>query len=129
MTRGSEKALFIEVDKINADTTVTVDLIKNTETYTTPAKYRASAKLPADNFDLRVRDYWKREAAHTMHVDRHTDRVSLRVVKLETSMDQSFQFTDNTETDRGDYYYLRVRQMDGGQAWSSPIWVGATFAK
>jgi len=24
----------------------------------------------------------------------------------------------------GDYYYLRVTQLDGARAWSSSIWVG-----
>ena len=29
---------------------------------------------------------------------------------------------------RGDYYYLRVNQLDGSRAWSSPWWVGGTVA-
>ncbi len=24
----------------------------------------------------------------------------------------------------GDYYYVRVTQLDSGRAWSSPFWVG-----
>ena len=30
---------------------------------------------------------------------------------------------------RGDYYYLRVNQLDGARAWSSPWWVGGRAAR
>ncbi|MCU0612514.1 MAG: DUF3604 domain-containing protein [Candidatus Eisenbacteria bacterium] len=33
-------------------------------------------------------------------------------------------FTDSSAATPGDYYYARVRQADGHQAWSSPVWVG-----
>ena len=36
--------------------------------------------------------------------------------------DVAFLFTD--DGDPGDWYYLRVEQVDGHFAWSSPWWVG-----
>lgn len=30
---------------------------------------------------------------------------------------------DNAPSKDGDYYYARITQTDGGQAWSSPIWI------
>ncbi len=36
-----------------------------------------------------------------------------------------FQITDSGSGERDeDYYYVRVRQVNGQIAWSSPIWVG-----
>ena len=39
-------------------------------------------------------------------------------------MDVEFEYTDTESAEEGDYYYVRVTQLDGGMAWSSPIWVG-----
>ena len=129
MTRGSEKTIFIEVDQICADTLVEVALVANVERYSTPARYRRAARLPAAKFQFKARDSWEGRAEHAMQVDLHIDQVTMKIVNLETSLDQSFEFTDDIEPERGDYYYLRVRQMDGGMAWSSPIWVGGAFTK
>lgn len=38
-------------------------------------------------------------------------------------LDYQEQFPDQGTSRPGDYYYLRVRQMDGAMAWSSPIWI------
>ncbi len=38
-------------------------------------------------------------------------------------LDYQEQFPDQGTSRPGDTYYLRVRQMDGAMAWSSPIWV------
>lgn len=37
-------------------------------------------------------------------------------------------FAVNGERRRGDYYFVRLRQIDGGMAWSSPVWIGG-FSK
>jgi len=42
---------------------------------------------------------------------------------------ETFQFIDSGEAERDDYYYVRVTQEDGHQAWSSPIWLGLGFAR
>ena len=38
-------------------------------------------------------------------------------------LDAEFSFTDRGGPD-DDYYYVRVEQLDGHRAWSSPWWVG-----
>lgn len=37
-------------------------------------------------------------------------------------MDVSFSYEDRDEPEPGDYYYLRVMQLDGHVAWTSPVW-------
>jgi hypothetical protein len=55
---------------------------------------------------------------------RHTDSVSLQLVPSDAALDQEFEYTDRATPKSGDYYYVRVRQVDGAMAWSSPWWVG-----
>jgi len=38
-------------------------------------------------------------------------------------MDFSFNYEDRGPLKPGDYYYLRVEQLDTNKAWSSPVWV------
>jgi len=59
-----------------------------------------------------------------MPVGRHTDTITLQVIDPNGPMDQSFFYVDNAEMGHGDYYYVRVKQLNGSWAWSSPIWVG-----
>jgi hypothetical protein len=40
-------------------------------------------------------------------------------------MDRAFRFEDTAPPVDGDNYSVRITQADGGQAWSSPAWVGA----
>ena len=37
-------------------------------------------------------------------------------------MDVEFSYADRVEPQPGDYYYLRVMQLDGHIAWTSPVW-------
>jgi hypothetical protein len=43
-------------------------------------------------------------------------------------MDREFEYTDLDGVSPGDYYYVRVTQLDGSQAFSSPFWVGTAAA-
>ena len=50
--------------------------------------------------------------------------LKLQVVDAVAGLDRDFTFTDLGEARDGDYYYVRLTQLDGTQAWSSPFWVG-----
>ena len=52
------------------------------------------------------------------------ESVTLRRLRTDSALDHEFEFTDTDSPRQGDYYYVRVKQLDGGMAWSSPIWVG-----
>ncbi|MBI4906384.1 MAG: hypothetical protein HY820_22320 [Acidobacteria bacterium] len=45
------------------------------------------------------------------------------VVNPHASMDAAFQFQDREKPKSGDFYYLRVEQLDTNKAWSSPVWM------
>jgi len=52
------------------------------------------------------------------------DTITLQIFDPGDSLDQDFQFTDLGPARVGDSYYLRVTQIDGERAWSSPWWIG-----
>lgn len=52
------------------------------------------------------------------------ESVSLRLLKEDVTLDHEFEFIDTESPKQGDYYFVRVRQLDGGMAWSSPVWIG-----
>jgi hypothetical protein len=45
------------------------------------------------------------------------------VVDINGPMDSAFEFTDRMPIKPGDYFYLRLEQLDANKAWSSPVWV------
>lgn len=45
------------------------------------------------------------------------------LINPEAAMDFEFAYEERTEPKPGDYYYLRVEQLDTNLAWSSPIWI------
>jgi len=50
--------------------------------------------------------------------------VTVRRISEPVAEDRTFEFVDASPPKVGDYYFLRVRQSDGGMAWTSPWWVG-----
>ena len=48
--------------------------------------------------------------------------VEAELVRDGQGLDVEFDFQDAAPMAPGDYYYLRVEQMDTVQAWSSPVW-------
>ena len=123
-TRGSEKGVILELDDATADTRIEVSLIANSERYTTPPAFRKPARLAAESFTFRLGDALTGKAKHDIHVEHFVDEVTLRSIDPRGSFDESFDFTDPVKPRQGEYYYVRVRQLDGGSAWSSPVWVG-----
>lgn len=57
---------------------------------------------------------------------RIVDTLSLKLFDPEDSFDQEFEYVDLSEHTPGDYFYIRVTQIDGELAWSSPWWVGGS---
>jgi hypothetical protein len=58
-------------------------------------------------------------------VDVHPDRILIQTVDPEAPLDQRFEWRAAEPPAPGDYVYLRVTQLDGGRAWSSPFFFGA----
>ena len=122
-TRGSEKSLVLELDGASVEKVVDISLDESTERYSTPSRFRRPATIPVQQFTLRLPE-GPEPSTKEIAVERFVDTVTLRRVNPEAPQEQTFEFVDAKDPQRGDYYYIRVRQTNGAMAWSSPIWVG-----
>ncbi len=129
-TRGRADILLVGLDGAGPDTTFTFQLEATRERGQNQPSPRGNQDLPPAQFELRLGDLEDGRTSHELRVPdpstdgEHVDRVRLQHVDLDGSADRTLEYTDLAESAPGDYYYLRVTQIDGRMAWSSPFWVG-----
>jgi hypothetical protein len=124
-TRGRADSLLLELEGASEATEILVELEPTTELgLDRPGFVRGAAELPGERFVLGLDDMDGGKAERSFAVGEHVDRVSLQVVDPDAPLDRELEYVDTNGVAPGDYYYLRVTQLDGHQAWSSPIWVG-----
>ena len=123
-TRGRGKALLLKLAGAGPDTTVTVDMETTRESLGSGGYERRPQRLPANKVDFRLGDFNGQVVRKEYRVLEHTDALSAQIVTRGRALDREFHYTDRGPAEPGDYYYVRVRQIDGGMAWSSPFWVG-----
>jgi len=123
-TRGRANAVLLQLDGVSARTRIDIALNATRGWTTTPQKYRNAARLSAENVTFRLGDAASGQLKREFKVDRYTDTLSVRFVDPGVADDREFTLTDDQMMRPGDYYYVRVKQLDGSLAWSSPIWVG-----
>ena len=123
-TRGRMHTLLVELEGSSADTAFIFDFEAARENGFAPPLVREPVDIPAAHVELRLRDLDDSRVEQVLPVGRHQDRVALQIVDPEAPWHQSFDFVDMEPGAPGDYYYVRVSQLDGGRAWSSPFWVG-----
>ena len=128
-TRGDASSLRMRLSGIRPSASIVLDLEEARETGSAPPFFRPPADIP----ERRVRLTLSAGGVdRTMAIDGYPDdRITLRRLIRNGPRDVSFSHTDedNPRTDdddprQGDYYYVRVRQVNDAMAWSSPIWVG-----
>jgi hypothetical protein len=127
-TRGRRDTLLLEIDGASASTVLTVRLEASREYGASPVLVRRAAELPAADVRFPMSELQDGRLERELAVGEHVDTVRVQVVDLEGPLDQSVSFTDMDASRSGDYYYVRVTQIDGGRAWSSPFWVGGRAA-
>jgi hypothetical protein len=124
ITRGGWKNLVIDLSDIGDDATVTLDLRAANERPSTPAAFRKPARLARQQIQFALSDLKEGIATHRQRIDQFFDTVTIRRIRNDVPPEYDLEYRDEKDPRRGDYYYVRVRQLDGGIAWSSPNWVG-----
>jgi hypothetical protein len=123
-TRGRRDTLLIELDGPSSTTALTIHLDAAREYGGAPVMVRKAADIPATDVRLGLDQLRDGRLEHELMVDQHVDTIRVQVVNPDAPLDQSITFTDMEAPKSGDYYYVRVTQIDGARAWSSPFWVG-----
>jgi hypothetical protein len=122
-TRGRLDGLILELAEADAETTVRVQVEPREQT-------RRQPEQPKLDHVFRLGDAraGSTRVEQVLTDDRisagFTDVVSIQLFDPAAGLDQGFSYTDLSDPGQGDYYYLRVTQIDGELAWSSPWWVG-----
>ncbi len=126
-TRGSRRSLALLLEGDPAAVRLRFELDAGVEYGTAPVQVRRRQRFAAAEFTLALPAPPGTSAAarsgneHVFHEGRYRD--SVRVDLVEGLRDDvTFRFTDIGGEE--DWYYLRVEQIDGHLAWSSPWWVG-----
>ena len=123
-TRGRSLGLVLKLRGASADTRVVVEMEETLELNGSGGYERTRQTLPANRQDFILGDLGGEVDRREYQVLEHTDALSLQLVVDGGSLDQDFTYTDRDDLQEGDSYYLRVRQLDGAMAWSSPVWIG-----
>jgi hypothetical protein len=123
-TRGAINSLELELEGVTSSTAVEIALDDSTEHDVAPPMVRPYASIPAAAFDLRFSDLKNGLILKESPVGRHLDSITLQLIDPNAPRDGEVDFQDRGAPGQGDYYYVRVTQLDGAHAWSSPVWVG-----
>jgi hypothetical protein len=124
LTRGRADSFLLDLAGAGAQAVLrfSLDAVKEAGAAST---LRPAHDIPAARVELPLGDLVDGRLAHGMPpVGRHVDRIALQVVDDHAALDRELLYTDLDGRFSGDYYYVRVTQLDGGRAWTSPFWVG-----
>ena len=123
-TRGQADTLLLELEGASPSTTISFDLQSAQEWGKSPTPVRPTRKVAAKNFEVALSElndgFARKDLSDT--VDR--DTVTLELIGPNQPMEAEIEFADTGEMQHGDYYYVRVDQLDGARAYSSPVWIG-----
>jgi hypothetical protein len=127
-TRGRRDVMLVELDGATSSTRFHFAIEAGKERRAAPVLVRPMKEIPAVEATLAFDRMADGRLEHDLPVDVHTDRILLQTVDPEASLDREFEWSDLGRVEPGDYVYLRVTQLDGGRAWSSPFFFGAPAA-
>ena len=132
LTRGRADSILLDLDGATEQTKVHIRLEAAKEAGAA-STLRPLHDIPAADVTLALDGLENGRLEHEMPpVGEHVDRIALQVVDDQAPLDQKLEFTDlahggpggGLEAGATDYYYVRVTQLDGARAWTSPFWVG-----
>ncbi|MEM1245643.1 MAG: DUF3604 domain-containing protein [Acidobacteriota bacterium] len=124
-TRGLRRTFDFVLEDVQPDARVEIELEETNEAGRAPRVVRPNAMIPAQTISVALTDLvGDGVTEHELPVGRFVDRLQVLRLREDAQDDVSVNWTDPAPTLGGDWYYFRVRQIDGGTAWSSPWWVG-----
>ena len=124
-TRGDWSSVRMTLTSVRPDAEIVLDLEEALETGSAPPFYRAPASISGQLVRLPIGDLRGGRLDRSLPAEGYPDDgLTLRHIIRDGQRDVEFSYTDSDEPQEGDYYYVRVRQVNDAMAWSSPVWVG-----
>ena len=124
MTRGRADVMMLDLEQVTPSTRFVIHLDQSVESGVAPPQVRPNATIPAATVTLGFNEFSDGLVTRNLPVDRHVDSIFLQLVNPRAAMDGELDYVDRSDPKPGDYYYVRLTQLDGAHAWSSPVWVG-----
>ena len=123
-TRGEMSSLRLTLSNVQPGAALVLDLEDATETGSAPPFFRERATIEGGRVRLALGDLRRGRLERKMPIAGYPDdSITVRHI-ADGERDIEFSYTDSDEPREGDYYYVRVRQLNDASAWSSPTWVG-----
>ncbi len=124
-TRGETSSLTLSVADVQPGAAIVLELEEAAETGSAPPFYRPRAVIPGARVRLPLSEMQGGRLEKLLPIENyHRDSVTLRRVRPDGPRDLTFSYTDTDTPRQGDYYFVRIRQLNDAMAWSSPVWVG-----
>ena len=125
-TRGLRRTFDFVLADVSPEATVRIELDATTEMGRAPRVVRPSADIEGAevSFALAGLNGDAKELVEVLPVGRYADSLRIRRIGEAMADDVTVEWSDPDPGPGGDWYYVRVRQVDGAVAWTSPWWVG-----
>lgn len=123
-TRGNQRGFIAELSTVNDDLVFDINIKEGYEDEFESPLTRLPAPTPLLRQTISLNELRRGDVVRNISVQGYSDRISLRLINPDAPLWQNFEFVDGRETGEADYYYVRIKQIDGEYGWSSPIWVG-----
>jgi hypothetical protein len=120
-TRGQSDAIFLKLDELSSSDVITMHLEETVES--ADSRFiRARDTMESIQFELPALELVNGPVSKEIYTGSYCDVVQLDVLDPNGEWDAEFVFEDVEEIAAdGVHYRLRVEQIDGAIAWSSPI--------
>jgi len=138
-TRGQESSFLVEADFADDNAVIELNLKGGLEDSATQVMLRPPARFSGSRHLIRLAELLNGPVERIINVEGYADRVKFELITADLPTEQSFSFRDGPDTgaqlfgnntgrvrgtNAGDFYYVRVMQIDDHFAISSPVWVG-----
>lgn len=123
-TRGSHSGFLVDLEDADGDTVFEINLKEGHEDIDVIPRTRQASHIPSVRQMIPYFDLVEGPQHRKVAVNGYEDEITLEFINPLTKKDVNFRFVDKAELKQGDYYYIRVQQIDDQMAWSSPVFVG-----
>ena len=123
-TRGLRRTFDLVLNEVTPSARISIVLRPGQEQGRAPTQVRPSATIPGAVLGFDLTELAGGDAVRELTVGRYTDSLRFRRLRANLQDDITLEWIDTDPGPGGDWYYLRVRQIDGATAWSSPWWIG-----